>query len=509
MKKLLFCIAICLPLLARAQSKYDSNWLFGYPPNEPQNYFGGTLVSFDGSDHNISFFETEIAYSGDNASISDKYGNLVAYTNGCQIQNREHHLMENGDNINPGIAHQQQCSEASGYSNEQGSLFLPKPDSDSIYYLFHTRNGDANSIIKDLMYSVVDAQANGSPGKVDVKNQILRTDTFSGKISACRHANGRDWWLIIQENHKNAMIPTGEKGKYHLYLFDPYGIHYQGEQHIGQLFTYQSWVGQSCFSPDGKRYVNGNVYNGINLFDFDRCTGQLSNAQRLEFLADTMGAMGMAFSPNSRFLYVTTGIWIFQYDMESSDFVSSKTVVAKYDGALAPLPTTFYHLALAPDGKIYGTANFGVFVLHIIHNPNEKGLNCEVEQHGLLLATNHKYTLPNFPHYRLYDVPGSICDSLGIDVPIVGTGAPIRIEPKGMRLWPNPANDQIAIQLAPESAGQITLMDIAGKIWASKTKSLGEELALIQTESIPAGIYMISFRSANGELFTQKVAVQH
>jgi hypothetical protein len=52
-------------------------------------------------------------------------------------------------------------------------------------------------------------------------------------------------------------------------------------------------------------------------------------------------------------------------------------------------------------------------------------------------------------------------------------------------------------------------MDIAGKIWASKTKSLGEELALIQTESIPAGIYMISFRSANGELFTQKVAVQH
>ncbi len=74
---------------------------------------------------------------------------------------------------------------------------------------------------------------------------------------------------------------------------------------------------------------------------------------------------------------------------------------------------------------------------------------------------------------------------------------------------PNPADGLLRIQFDPESTGRITLMDIAGKTWAVQTKALGDEVAIIKTEGIPAGIYILSFRSVNGELLTQKVAIQH
>jgi hypothetical protein len=77
-----------------------------------------------------------------------------------------------------------------------------------------------------------------------------------------------------------------------------------------------------------------------------------------------------------------------------------------------------------------------------------------------------------------------------------------------MRLWPNPANDQIAIQLAPESAGQITLMDISGKIWIGQTKAFGTELVTLQTETIPVGIYILTFQASTGVRQTQKIVVQ-
>jgi hypothetical protein len=510
MKARFLCFLFCLPVFSvSAQAKYDYTWIFGYSPSNPALHYGGTLINFETENPTLNYFETIIGFLWDKASISDTNGNLIAYTNGCQIQNRDHQLMDNGDYINEGPAHEQYCDDNSGgYLNDQGALFLPVPGSDSLYALFHLRLWGASSIIRDCLYSIIDASANNGLGKVIAKNEPLLTDTLTGMITACRHANGRDWWVVIEESHRFFTLPPDGKAKFHFFLFDPSGVHYQGEQQIGRLSSYQSWVGQMCFSPDGTRYASGNINNGVNFYDFDRCTGLLSNPGYIDLKADSVAAMGLAYSPNSRFLYVTTGLWILQYDMDAADVAGSVVPVAEYDGFLSQLPTTFYHLALAPNGKIYGSSNFGTDVLHIIHHPDAPGLACEVEQHGVKMPAYHAFTMPNVPHYRLYDVPGSVCDSLGIDAPIVGTGAPIQIEPKGMRLWPNPANDQIAIQLAPESAGQITLMDISGKIWIGQTKAFGTELVTLQTETIPVGIYILTFQASTGVRQTQKIVVQ-
>jgi hypothetical protein len=510
MRAFLLLLGLLLFLKGSAQGKYDYNWIFGYGPSNPDLHFGGTLLNFEIGTPSLFYFYTDIGFISEKASISNSNGNLIAYTNGCQVQNRDHQLIEGGDNINEGPAHEQYCNSGTfSYLNFQGALFLPFPGSDSLYALFHLRWWSPSSIVKDFLYSIVDASANDGLGKVIVKNQPLRTDTFTDMVTACRHANGRDWWIVVEENHRFVTLPPDGKAKFHVYLFDPYGVHYLGEQQIGRLSSYQSWVGQACFSPDGTRYATGNIHNGVNFFDFDRCKGEISNSGYLDLKADSVVAMGLAFSPNSRYLYITTGLWILQYDMEATDVVASKVNVAQYDGFESQLPTTFFQLDLAPNGKIYGSSHFATDVLHIIHQPDQPGLACEVEQHGLKLPVYHAFTMPNVPHYRLYDVPGSVCDSLGINAPMVAINEPKSLGEPKMVLFPNPAFDLLTVYLEPEVSGRLTLMDVAGKTWAEQVKPSGPEQVTLRIADIPAGIYFFSFRADTGNFLTEKVIIQH
>ncbi|MDO8969782.1 MAG: T9SS type A sorting domain-containing protein, partial [Saprospiraceae bacterium] len=179
-------------------------------------------------------------------------------------------------------------------------------------------------------------------------------------------------------------------------------------------------------------------------------------------------------------------------------------------GFLSQLPTTFYHLALGPNGKIYGSSHFGTDVLHIIHQPDDPGLACSVEQHGLKMPAYHAYTMPNSPHYRLYDVPGSVCDSLGIDAPLVSTVSPDTRTPSSMKIWPNPASEQLTVGLPASPAGQIGLTDMLGKVWMSIDKPAAQDVFVLNIQKkIPAGIYVLSFRPNGGALSTQKVIIQH
>jgi WD40 repeat protein len=491
-----------------SQNKYDQNWLLGYPPNDVTNHYGGTHLNFENNELEVSFFNIEIVFAGSVAAVSDKNGNLVAYTNGCQIQNREHLLMENGDTINPGILHLQQCNEYSGYPGDQNVLFVPAPGNDSTYYLFHMKKMTAGSVVWQLLYSVIDASENNGLGKVTQKNVFLEQDTFTDMLSAARHANGRDWWLMVAESYKIPNIPPGAKGKYHRYLIDPQGIHGPQEQQIGKLWSPQNYIGQACFSPDGSKYVIVSIMNGVHLFDFNRCTGLLSDFVHIDLSQDTVWFSGAAFSPDSRLLYITTGLHLLQFDLWAGDITASKKVVATYDNFLSPFPTPFFQLLLAPDQKIYGTAPNGVDVMHVIHQPNQLGSACQVEPHGLKLPTYHRYTVPNFAHYRLYDLPGSPCDTLGINGPPVAAKEPKASE-IAMKIAPNPVSNLLKVQLKTEEKGLVKVSDLTGKIVLTMPKRAGHETIEINTSNLSSGIYFTSFQSESGHSVTRKMVVQH
>ena len=205
--------------------------------------------------------------------------------------------MENGEGLNPG----EYTNNHSylGLIIDQGAIALPFPGSISKYYLIHETleypSDDLHWHVKTLYASIIDMNGNAGLGTVLEKNIVLIEDTLKvGQITAVKHANGRDWWVVIPEHNSNG---------YYRLLISPQGIENKGVQYVGDVVL--SGVGQAIFSPDGTKYarkngINSTIGSFVDIYDFDRCTGLLSNHYNITY-PNGIGIGGAAISPNSRF----------------------------------------------------------------------------------------------------------------------------------------------------------------------------------------------------------------
>ncbi len=400
-------LLVCTCVSAKAQ-KHDYMWLMAQDRNLNIPGVDGYIMDFNETPVDIYYITTTMNLQRTNASICDTVGNLLFYTNGIFIANAIHEQMENGGGINPGqytndFAH-------TGLSLEQGAIFLPYPDHDSLYVLLHLARdwiGDGTSRALRFYYSLINEKAQNGLGAIIAKNQLVISDTLNtGKVCAVKHANGRDWWSIIQEYYTN---------QFYRILISPDGVQLQDSQFIED--SIYSGAGQVVFSPDGTKFVQYIIKNAplghlIYIYDFDRCTGQLSNPVFINFVDSEMIAAGAAISPNSRYLYISALRYVYQYDLWADDIAATKDTVAVYDGFMSPFATAFYLAQLAPDGKIYINAPNGVDVMHVINNPDLPGDSCDVCQHCVQLPTYNAFSIPNFPNYRLGALEGSPCDTL-------------------------------------------------------------------------------------------------
>lgn len=190
-----------------------------------------------------------------------------------------------------------------------------------------------------------------------------------------------------------------------------------GKQQLGEPPI--SNAGQAVFSPDGSTYAKlnspGSPGAWLDIYDFDRCTGTLSNYRKI--FKKPGDICGLAISPNSRYLYLSLGRVLYQYDLYAADLAGSETVVGEYDGFQSPplWPTFFFMLQLAPDGKIYMNSASNVNRLHVISAPDFAGAACQFQQHAFAIPTLNNWSLPNFPNYRLGPLDGSACDTLSLN----------------------------------------------------------------------------------------------
>ena len=497
MKKIWFIFllsGILSPLIA--QDKNDYIWLLGGIPNIQSEKFGGSKIDFNLGSPNISFFEIPFEFLTI-SMISNSEGVLQFYTNGCEIANANHQIMANGEGLNPGIVHDLQCSY--GYPRGQGAISLPWPGQEGRYVILHTQFNQDNSEIHDLRYTTINMDTLGGLGSVITKNQpLIVGEPLADMLTAVRHGNGRDWWIVLPRTSSNT---------HYLFLLTPQGFQGPYERNFGDEWDYRYFRGHAVFSPDGKKYIRANPTNGLRITDFDRCTGEFSNPITIPLLEDSVEICGVAVSPNSRRLYLATGFKLWQYDFETIDVAASAQLVGEFDGFQSPFNTTFFQPMLAPDGKIYMTCTNGNDVLHVIHNPDAGGLACEFQQHGISIPTYHAFMAPNFPHFRLYDVPGSICDSLGIDAPIVGAEEPRLNKKPGMTLQPNPASDEVLISLPEPMSGQWDLINATGHIVLSGKWQEAELSMTLETSSLPTGIYFYCFRPQQGASVVQKLVI--
>src|SRR5690606_40020309 len=81
-------------------------------------------------------------------------------------------------------------------------ITVPLPGSDSLWYIFHPdqfHSGDpGRDTIGALYFSIVDMSLNSGLGGVVMKNQLLLLPSTE-KVTAVRHCNGVDWWIVGHE----------------------------------------------------------------------------------------------------------------------------------------------------------------------------------------------------------------------------------------------------------------------------------------------------------------------
>lgn len=206
--------------------------------------------------------------------MCDSAGNLQFYSNGLRIANHLDQTMQFGDSLGYGNGNAWNYWKRNypGSPFYQAGFALPLPGAtDSIYYMFHEGTETDPTLLSvystPLYVSVIDMTKNNGSGRVVEKNiALINADTFFHS-SACKHANGRDWWILIPEAHYHKAM---------IFLLTPNGITEQRELSIGAKHPNPRGIFQAIFSPDGSKYALHTNIGVIRLFDFDRCTGSLT-----------------------------------------------------------------------------------------------------------------------------------------------------------------------------------------------------------------------------------------
>lgn len=395
-----------LPLFAQFHSKH---WCFG------------DSVGIDWADPiNPIYFTSGIKGRGSTVSLSDStslllygqtdYGN--AYLNKTRVFNKFHQLVPNTDSILGG-----------GWYQEL--LMLPDLSNDSLIYFFSIM---LSSPPFGLYYSVINYKLNNDSGLVVNKNVVLSQIGATDGLIANKHANGRDWWILLQEWDPINISPNNN---FHLFLLTPLGISALPTQNIGPLKTTNGT--HTVFNSEGTKLSVVNWRGLIAVYDFDRCTGILSNPIIIEAEKSNPPYpyyFSNAFSPNSQVLYVTSGEQyngyvdsLFQFDLSSTNISQSKQTIFFLPNNLSG----FAMLKLAPDDKIYlASSDESVMIpypdtfftaintnLSVINSPDNIGIACDFQPFSFTLGGNRTYWgLPNNSDFELGSIPSSPCDTL-------------------------------------------------------------------------------------------------
>jgi len=377
------------------------------------------------------------------ATVSDSLGNLLFYTDGATVWDKNHQVMQNGSGL------------AGSPSMSQSAVIVPHPGKRYQYYVFTLSNkgtGDADRAA--LSFSIVDMSLNGGLGAVDkdYKNILyirhmpvngggsFRYRLFSQKMTVVPHANGREYWLILQFGSKftdqnNLSYPYNEwsSRQYNAFLIPCKTIEYTyssfpelgGNIKVTQnidvnrsiigTVTGESY-GQLAVSPviSGEyRYLAAaSGTTGISITKINLTTGNIFLVfQYGELNAIKNGVNGVEFSPDGSKIFCTQDWGSVGELWECKVHEHLKTKIAsnlkKPSGLLR-----------GPDGKIY-IAQDGHNYLGVVNNPNGWGTSqVNFQKDGFYLGGRTSYkglptrVVPNIGHFDM-DISGINGESCG------------------------------------------------------------------------------------------------
>lgn len=332
-------------------------------------YFGSNAGVDFNSGSPVSILDGMISTTEGVACMSNSMGEILFYTNGVTVFNRNHVIMTNGNGLQGDVSSSQSC------------IIVKRPLSDNIYYIF---TADANIDIFGIRYSEVDLSMSAGLGAVTANKNIPLYTPSCEKLTAVRHCNNEDIWVISHDWGSNQ--------------FRTWRVTSAGVNSIPVLSTSGSIInGQSTASFGqmksnlfGNKIANANYVgnNRVEIHDFNNSTGIVSGGYTLSI---ENGAYGIEFSPSSRFLYAATNNGnLVQYDLCNAGQRRNIASLGPFLGSLQ----------LASDGKIYCSTNTNF--LSVINFPENVGVACGFTSQNISLSgRNSRFGLPNFcPFYN-------------------------------------------------------------------------------------------------------------
>jgi Secretion system C-terminal sorting domain len=483
----------------------------------------GDSAGIDWNDaQNPILFKTARVSRGSCTSIADSLGSLLFYKgttlyigDTCpnvefgRVFSKDNSIMEGGN-----------CISGSGYYNEH--VIVPFPGNDSLFYIF-SRDDD-----NGINYSVVNIKENSGLGKLietDILIAISSPAGFSWFIRAIKHGNGRDWWIIAKTTFVN--VEYAPDLYYFLFLITPNGIEEQqipiNEPDCGTSFS-------TCgFSKDGTKFYSmcpNYPFGNIVLYDFDRCTGELTNKKIIDetpiIPEDSVNDelfCSAEFSPNNKFLYVNTqhvfcnnegvNFHLFQYNLEE-DFPSlTRDTILVYEENNSNFFKDTGTLRLAPDDKIYFSRSLSScsdywwpypdslyhpwnMNLSVINSPDSAYPACSFTPYSFYLGgARTYYGLPNNPNFSLGAMEGTPCDTLSTSVREIKS-----YKNNQLNIFPNPCYNNCQIQYKPAlSIGNIAISNMEGKVIFKEENipvTLLQHGYEVNTSAFAKGVYFVS-----------------
>lgn len=359
---------ICITSLAQSDSNVNNVWYFGDGAGLdfnagviPDVLEDGAFDSFEGC-----------------ASVSDaETGELLFYTDAIDVYRSDHQIMTNGLGLYGSNNTRQSC------------IIVPSPADDGTYYVFTLDTDYLLGNYYGLTYSVVDMnQWSGFGAVTEEKNISITEEPLFEGLTAVKHANGVDVWVLTQEIESLA---------FQAYLVTEDGIEMTPVESFADSIASTGWQSTMKVSMDGQKVAC--VYGSYNaqVLDFDPYTGILSNAVDLEIDSENVqewSPYGVEFSPNGERLYISHLDYgpIAQYDMTSDDIPSTRTDVGVNNGVSGNAP--YSTLQLAPNGVIY-VACYGEQFISQINLPNELAADCAFQDTSVVFTSKTcKFGLP-------------------------------------------------------------------------------------------------------------------
>ncbi len=428
MKRIFTILTFLLLIVVALQAQNENNnWLFGKKVgltwNTTQSFAGtgmwGTsnaLLSEIPTNIPSSIFTSEGCFS-----ISDASGNLLFYSDGMTIWNKNNVPMLNGTGL-------------TGHSSSaQSGIIIPYPNHPNLYIAFTLGYGNDDN----LSYSVIDKTLDNGLGGVVSNKKNIRLTGYTGvlgeSLTAIRHSNREDFWIVAAGRSTPAYL--------NVWKVDGNGVSQTPHQKISTGLNIPSTTspgGYIASSNDGDKFVWCN-YNGVvvdasayTVFvfgTFDNTTGTItklkscSTGNNYEFGCP----YGAAFNKKGDYLYVTslagntgsTGaskLYVYNFkslmDATGTNPLKSVSPVKAIVASPGGIPNNginehFGALGLAPNGYMYIVHTFSRN-LYVITNPDDPA-NMKIYKLSNLIANGSTtvFGIPTAaaPWFRFQIVP--------------------------------------------------------------------------------------------------------